>query len=405
MTDNAPVTETPTAQSDDSTGAPEARSSPAAPARPSFGDEIDAVIAGKPTPASAAPEDNNTPASEAQPKPAETKPPATVDDELNAGLPKRQQPAKPGDPKPNEPTGRVPQALRDELTRREQRIKELEAKLTGVTTKPDEHIPEFKTLRERQAEIEKRNQELEESIRFVDYQKSKEFKTQYKEPLDKAVESAVQELASIKLETEDRTGTANDFQALLRMDTKTAAARARELFGDAAPEILAHRRNVLGLVAKRNQAIEEFRTKGAEREQAQVKEFEETTLRLNGIFDDHLKSRFEGDPEIYGEPKDDPEAAKLFQDGRSLVELAFRPKTQIPAEKMARVQAEVAARAVGYGRALHQLAKQQATIQELKAKLEQYEHSEPPLMGGHELPGKKMPTFDEEIDRVAFGQR
>jgi len=405
MPDEAPVTETPTAPVETTPAAPEPSPAPAARSRPSFGDEIDAAIAGKPAAATTTPTtEPGKPAPEAKAEP-ETTPPS-IDDDLNAGLPKRQQPpAKPTDAKPNEPTGRVPQALRDELTRREQRIKELEAQLNGYKTKPDEHIPEVKTLKERQAEIERRNQELEESIRFVDYQKSSEFRTQYKEPLDKAVEAAVQELGSIKLETEDRTGTANDFQALLRLDTKTAAARARELFGDAAPEILAHRRNVLGLVSKRNQAIEDFRTKGAEREQAQVKEFEETTLRLNGIFDDHLKSRFEGDPEIYGEPKDNPDAAKLFQDGKSLVELAFRPKTQLPAEKMARVQAEVAARAIGYGRALHQLATLFRSIQELKTKLAQYEGSEPPMVGGHHVPGKNRPTAEEEIDRVAFAQR
>jgi hypothetical protein len=338
--------------------------------------ELDSIASGDPSPApnpdpTPTPDPAPNPDPAPAPKPEDKKPEPPKDEfDLNAGLPKKKEAPK-DQPKDEFAGAKVPAQLRKAYEEQKQKTAALEAELAKLKGTPQapklDEIPEYKTAKQEAEELRKKYQETEERLKFADYSQSAEYRQQYVEPLNQAFEAAIKEVGALQIDGEERQATAADFQALLRMDVKTAAAKATELFGPAATEVMAHRRQILGLVDRQQKAVAEFKTKATEREQQQTKQYEENLKRYNGIFDDHVKERTAGDPELYSAPDGDAEAAEILDTGKRLVDLAFRPSAQIPPEKLAKVQAEVASRALGFGRALQVLEKTRAEVEQLKA--------------------------------------
>ncbi len=124
----------------------------------------------------------------------------------------------------------------------------------------------------------------EDEIRFVSYEKSPEFEQQFNAPYEKAWKDATDELG--QLTVDDGAGgqrfvSAKDIQALTNMNLADAKKHAVAVFGDFANEAMGHRKAIIDLYKKRSQAIDDAKTKGAEREQQKQTQTQEQVSALH----------------------------------------------------------------------------------------------------------------------------
>lgn len=137
----------------------------------------------------------------------------------------------------------------------------------------------------------KRNAELEDEMRFVNYSKSEEFQTKYQKPYTEAWRRAALELSEIMVmdNGQERQATADDLAALISLPLGKAREVADEAFGRFADDVMAHRKELRGLFAAQQQALEEAKTKGAER----AKQQQEMTSKQQQDIIDHTKTYWE----------------------------------------------------------------------------------------------------------------
>jgi hypothetical protein len=138
-------------------------------------------------------------------------------------------------------------------------------------------------LTERATKAEQRAKELEDHIRFVDYQQSSEFKEKYQQPYEQAFARVVNELQDVPITDANgnvRAANANDFWAVLNAGNGVQARQiASDLFGpEFANDIMAYRREVKGLLDARQNALETERKNGADR----IKQMTEQQQRQAG---------------------------------------------------------------------------------------------------------------------------
>lgn len=287
--------------------------------------------------------------------------------------------------------------LRSDLANRESRLKELEA------IKPEDNKPLLETIEK----LKKENSEHLKELRFLNYKKHPEFVEKYEKPYNAAWKKAVEEIGELTVENEDgsvRAATAHDMQRLANMPLGEANKLARELFGDLAPDVMAHRRTIRELAQAQNEALERARTEGEEWEkqrtiedQTKTKAQAETTMKLWQAVHDDLAKRF---PRAFTPEEGDAEDKTEFERGSALVDLMFsgpqdksvvaradllpgflaeavkagRPLTQ---PEQVRMHALVRLKAMNHDRILRRDKAKSARIAELEKALAEYEQSEP----------------------------
>lgn len=155
----------------------------------------------------------------------------------------------------------------------EKRTKELERQLAETLEKVTDPERAAATAKRLEA-AEARAKELEEHIRFVDYSKSEEFATKYRQPYEEAWAKAGRDLSELKVVVDatgaTRPATLDDLHALATMPLGEARARANEMFGDAADDVMAHRRAIRELADAQNKALDDAKKTGAERTKSQT---------------------------------------------------------------------------------------------------------------------------------------
>jgi len=326
-----------------------------------------------PEPAKAAPE---------APKPAPTK--FSVDE----GLPKEPEAKPPEPPKAPAPEPKTNKELREAYQRSQEEMKARDAELTQLRQKLAEPKPQTNgdaaQYEAKLKELQERLSEYETEIKFADYSRSAEYREQYQQPLELAVKTANDDLASFTVTTADgseRPAGFADLRPLLMLQPGAAWKQAREIFGDAAPAIMRYRDQIVGLNQKAQGALDEYRTKGAERMKQQEQEMTMAETRQAEervkAFDTHIGSRVASVPALYGPDAADPEGNKLLDAGRKLVDIAFKGDESVDDGDLVRIQAEVAARAVGFGRMVYRNKVLEGKVAELTKELSQYKKSEP----------------------------
>lgn len=368
---------------------------------------IDAI--GEETPvASPEPSPSPSPAPEpkavetpAAPAPAPEKPKLPFDDDIPQKPAKQQAQEKPK-PEAAKPEPKIPENQKSvrggsleefrknyETTKKER--DELASKLKALETAREEGTraevaKATAELNAKMEQIRKRNEELETEVKFTDYTRSSEYKEKFEKPLTQAWMDVLQDIEGEKVELEDgtvRPVTQHDISALLRMPTIEAAKRANELFGAAAPVILQHRNAILSLTRARENAIKEYREKGAEREREMQTNAERQRERIYGVFNETIK-RYETEAApLYGKPQD-PDEQRYWEKGDALIALAVKRQgldERLPYEEQSRIvteaQAAVAARARAFGPLLHRMHKLEAEVESLRGKQAKLVKSEP----------------------------
>lgn len=327
--------------------------------------------------------------------------------------PKPDAVAKPDDNEPKTNSG-----LRKVYETTKKRVADLESELNTLKSKPADD-PEKKALQDRLSEREKRLEDLETEMRFVSYQSSAEYKDKFQKPFESAYANGRNKAASLKVNTADgdpRQGTAEDFDAIMQItDDGTAAERAAELFGTQAPMILYHRERVMERNMERWQAIEDYKTKGAEREKQRAEvetktraEFQKQTGEIGQKFKDEAAAAVEKYPQFFKDIEGDDAGNTILKKGFEMADCAFAmnaldPKlTPDERGKVVRLHAAVRNKAAGFDRLAHVNSGLKAKVAELQAKLDEIAGTSP---GDGEAKrvkaGDAFMTIDEEIDRMA----
>ena len=251
---------------------------------------------------------------------------------------------------------------------------------------------EFRTKLEA---VQKRADELETEIRFVNYEKSAEYQSKYEEPYKKAWARAGKELSEITVKTPDgeRVATVNDLAEIVNMPLGRARAVADEYFGPFADDIMGYRKEILGLLETKNAALEEAKTGSIKRD----KERAEQQQRSMGEIANHIKTEWEKanqefvTHEKYGEffrpVEGDQEGNTRLAKGFELVDRAFNENPNDPrlsAEERAKIvrrHAAVRNRAASWGRLHANYDKAMTELAAIKKELDQYKGSIPSTAG------------------------
>lgn len=315
----------------------------------------------------------------------------------------------------------------------------------------DEYEPELSKLRNRVQELEsrkpednsqlvkdfedakKRRDELESEMRFQNYRKSSEFQQKYAKPYEDAWKKAIAELSELTV-TDDqgntRAATTADLVQLANMPLGEARRQARVMFGEAADDVMAHRRTIRELSEAQEKALEDAKSMSAEREKKLTSERQiqhQQTLQLWKKANEDLAKKY---PNWFSTVEGDAEGNTLLNKGFALADLRFVGAKDLSAEQiemlperfknaikandgMLPVQDRVALDALlrnkiaSHSRLALNLKRAKDRIKELETSLAQYESSEPPAgKGGSGGGGRQLtPLEDAEAELDAIDRK
>lgn len=297
--------------------------------------------------------------------------------------------------------------------------KELAEVRSGSTNgKPGEAPPE---VTERLTKAESRVKELEEEIRFTNYQKSDEFKTKYQQPYEAAWARAVKDLSEVTVtdaQGNTRAASPEDMLTLVNLPLGKARELADAMFGPFANDAMGHRKAIKDLFDAQQQGIADAR-KNAE---TWEKTREETVSRVRADIDKAVgeiwtKANQDAATDTkYGQyftPREnDPEWNQRLAKGYELVDKAFsdanpRDHRLTPEQRKSVIErhAAVRNRAAAFGPLRHENERLTARVAELEKELSQYRESEAPQSGGAKAAPKGQTTPADPWDRVREGIR
>lgn len=311
-------------------------------------------------------------------------------------------PGDPGDP-PAEPPKKIADLRASYETVKKERdtLKaELEAARKGKTGED----PEKSAITERLTAAEKRRQELEEEMRFTRYEKSDEYKTKYEVPMEAAFKNAYADMQELQVETAEgtRKATDQDFNALVRMPLQQAIAQSKEWFGDAAIEVMAHRRKILDLNKARQESIDKFRAEGGEREKKTLAERAQQQEALQRTWNESNESAATKFPEFFAPDDADPEGNELLTKGLSLADAAFNNSAELTPEQRVRLHSMVRNKAGAFDRLVHRNRALQTRLAEAEKALSEYQASEPGKGTPGAAPGEgAAKSWESELDEIA----
>ena len=331
------------------------------------------------------------------PKPTEIKPEPPKSAEAKA--PEKPAETTPPEAKPTDDKKASPWKLLDQF---KTRVATLERELLETKAKvPDE------TTSKRFEAAQKRATELEEEIRYVNYAKSQEFAEKYQKPYEEAWAKAIGDLTELQVTLEDgtsRKADAKDLLMLANMPLGQARTVANQMFGDAADDVMAHRRRVIDLSDAQNKALTEARKAGDERQQKAVAAHAEVA-KLWGKFIaedadklDWLKPK-EGDDEHNAKL----EKAMNLVDG-SFAQSATDPKlTPEQRAEVVRKHAAVRNRAIAYSTLRLELTRLKKQLDEKDKELKQYQASAPTNgTAGGRTPEQQTPSNPMERAKASL---
>jgi hypothetical protein len=313
---------------------------------------------------------------------------------LPEGKEGREEAVKPDSPGEQDKKSKAsPWKLVEEYKAKAAALEKQIAELNGKVV-PEERAAEL----QKQAEAkEAKLKELEQEVRYANYQKSSEFKEKYQKPYDDAWKRAMSELSEITVDDGaggERNMSPQDLLELVNLPLRPAREEAEEKYGPGlANDIMVHRKEIRRLFDEQTARLEQVRKEGLERDQQVTetakKQFEEisadirkswTSFNDQAIKDEKIGKYFST---IDGDQEGNQRLAKGFElADRALSESPLAPGLT-PEQRRAIVQrhAAVRNRAAAFGRLVHQNNALEKTVAELKKELSQYKSSEPPAGG------------------------
>jgi hypothetical protein len=272
---------------------------------------------------------------------------------------------------------------------------------------------QMKTLMERAEQAEARMKELEEEMRYIDYSKTREYHDSYQKPLEDAWSMAMSDMRELTVTGEDgvvRQATAQDLLALANMPLKEAREAAKEWFGEAADDVMAHRKTIRELDNKQQQALANARKQGSERQQQRAAAVQKMRQEVRELWA-QLKEEHAQKYDFLKPKEGDDEWNSRLEKATKFVDTAFADMAKIndlrlTAEERADIVRRHVAlrnRAIGFS-TYKALNKQlQARVAELEKQLSEYKGGEP--KAGDTRPAPDSPTAVATDRMEAIKQR
>lgn len=261
---------------------------------------------------------------------------------------------------------------------------------------------------ERLTAAEKRNQELEEHIKFVDYSKSTEFQDKYQKPYEAAWTRAMSELKELTV-TDPITGdpramSPNDLLELVNMPLLKAREMAEDLYGSAANEVMAYRKEIKGLYEQQAGALENARKQGTEKHQkdtaAHTAQMESIRAETATKWEEYNKAILANETTgHYFKPVEgNEEVNKRLEAGYKFVDetMALNPLNPklTPEQRQEAIKrhASLRARAAAFGRMRHDLETARKELESTRKKLADFEETVPTTGSDGREAGATIPT-------------
>lgn len=334
----------------------------------------------------------------APPKPVEA-PKQTEKPKVEA--PKVEAPKEPEKPVEDDPEPKTIPDLRKGYNAKKKEIRDtwkpkveaLEHEIATLkATSGNGHSEELKTLSEKVQAYEKQIQDLQGTIKFVDYRKSDEFKKKYEAPYNEAWASAIGELDELTVKV--RTGTdergeptygerkasPNDLLTLSNLPLGEARKLAKEMFGDNADDMMAHRRKIRELSDAQNKALSEAQKSAEEAAKTRDTQSQEMSKQTVQLWTQANKTLAEKYPKWFGPVEGDEEGNTLLQKGFALADRMFAPtKETAPktTQESVALHALIRNKVANHDRLALQVKKLTKELEEARTELKGYQESEP----------------------------
>ncbi len=354
-------------------------------------------------------------------KPDKAKPEDDPKSKVNGDSKPKDDKPKDDEPKTNPELRTAYAALKDKVAKDEPKLKrlpELEAKIKELESRDET------TTKATQQEIEsvkKRNTELEQHMRFVDYEKSTEYRDQFQKPYEDAWGSALRELKGLTMKIEDpKTGeeivrevTQADIAYFANLDPATRRTEINRLFPEDREEVKRHINNISTLAEKANAAREKAKGEAETHAKTQTEAQRQSQAQRAKLWKQTNESLATKYPKWFGKDEGDPEGNALFDKGKAFSDLVFSPTDLTPEriellpqmfkeaiqsskpfsqEALVKLHAIAANKLANHDRAITKLKAATARIAELEKSLKEYEDSGPDTI----LPGARRNGAVEE---------
>lgn len=319
--------------------------------------------------------------------------------------------------------------VKKEYEPKARRVAELEARVKEFESRDETST---KATQERMAAIEKRNVELENHIRFVDYEKSKDYQDQFQKPYEEAWSNALRELKGLTIKIEDpntgeekvREVTQADIAYFAQLDPAARRTEINRLFPEDKEEVKRHINQISYLAEKAQQAKEKAKSDAETHAKTQSEQFEQAQKNRVKLWQESNKVLAEKYPQWFAKSEDDQEGNQIFDKGTALADLVFNtsdltpervailPKAfrqQIEANKpftqdqMVRLHAIIRNKAANHDRLAHQNKLKDARIAELEKSLKEFEDSGPdkvPAGGASRTQPNGITDFNAELEAL-----
>lgn len=292
-------------------------------------------------------------------------------------------------------------AAKKRLADSDKRIAEFEKQIKALESKPRDDA-KLAELNAKLEAAEKRRTELEDHLRLVDYRKSSEFVDKYEKPYTEAWAGALKEIAELTVsdaEGNTRPGNSQDLIALCNLPLGQAMARAKEMFGELAPVVLAHRKSIRDLADAQAKAEGEAKNKSKEFFENREKQSREQAERMQVQFRTLNEEAVKKYPQWFAPDDSDKEGNELLATGFRLADAAF--SGQLKPDDAVRLHSAIRNKAAGFDRLVYRLNKAQGRISELQKELDGFKKSEPGKSDAEGKPKKVEVSWEEDLEKRA----
>jgi len=311
--------------------------------------------------------------------------------------------------------------LRQMLDAEKRTVEKLKKELEKVTkTQKPEELPE--TVKSELETLRKQQDELLEEIRYTDYSKHPEFKEKYEAPYHRSWNMGRAAVSQIRIKDpqtgDERMGTAKDFDDLMQLhyaDPDRAAEMMDVVFGVKAATVSTYMARVNETLMEMNEAKEEFRKKGGDRDKQRQEQVErmqaEIGKSISETWQRNASEPLKRFPEWFQKVDGDEKGNELLDKGFAQAKWAmshlnaFDPNlTPKERENIVRSHAAMFNKAAAFNRLTYFVRQRDARIAELEKELSQYKGSEPGSGEGAEKSSKDAKqgkNWEAQLDSLA----
>lgn len=375
------------------------------------------------SPAASPPSTTQPPAAPAAPKP-----------DAKPGAPAAKPAAKPG-VKPDQPLEhdevdgiQVPRFKTDKDFRGwglngYKKAKDLEGQLNGLQAKYtdlEQKVPktegERKQLAEQLSAIQKRYDELEQEVKYLNYERSGEYRDKYEKPYQDAIvrahadvreltvteedRSQQPDLETGKYPTRERAAVDGDFDEIYQLPLGPATKMAAKKFGpEAVSIVMQHRANIRSLAEKAVGALKEWKTNAAQRAKEQETQTIQTRERINGLWSQVNNDLREKHKDLFSERDGDDKWNAELKKGVAMADAYFSDRSAHPIEQRVVFDAHVRNRLAAFPALVSENTRLKSELEQAKKDLEQLRGSAPGKPGAV---GDPNPPAEESEGAMAM---